>query len=128
MPINVKYPLAQVIDAARAFDRRVTFEYVLLGGVNDAVEHALQLARLAKDCGAFVNLIPLHPGGAMEFRPTPRERTVAFARELRRAGVEVAIRKSRGVDIAAACGQLRVERLGRRPPRRPDEDGHIQVA
>ncbi len=128
MPINVKYPLAQVIDAARAFDRRVTFEYVMLGGVNDAVEHALQLAQLAKDCGAFVNLIPLHPGGAMEFRPTTRERMVAFARELRRAGVEVAIRKSRGVDIAAACGQLRVERLGRRPPRRPDEDGRIQVA
>ena len=128
MPINVKYPLAQVIDAARAFDRRVTFEYVMLGGVNDAVEHALQLAQLAKDCGAFVNLIPLHPGGAMEFRPTTRERTMEFARELRRAGVEVAIRKSRGMDIAAACGQLRVERLGRRPPRRPDEDGHIQVA
>lgn len=128
MPINVKYPLAHVIDAAKAFDRRVTFEYVMLGGVNDAVEHAMQLARLAKECGAFVNLIPLHPGGAMEFRPTTRERTIAFAREIRRAGVEVAIRKSRGVDIAAACGQLRVERLGRRQPRRPDEDGHVQVA
>ena len=128
MPINVKYPLAEVIAAARAFERRVTFEYVMLGGVNDAVEHALQLAQLAKDCGAFVNLIPLHPGGAMEFRPTTRERMVAFARELRRAGVEVAIRKSRGVDIAAACGQLRVERLGRRRPRSADEDGHIQVA
>jgi 23S rRNA (adenine2503-C2)-methyltransferase len=128
MPINVKYPLADVIEAAKAFDRRVTFEYVMLGGVNDAVEHAMQLARLARECGAFVNLIPLHPGGAMEFRPTTRERTVAFAREIRRAGVEVAIRKSRGVDIAAACGQLRVERLGRRQPRGPDEDGHIQVA
>jgi 23S rRNA (adenine2503-C2)-methyltransferase len=128
MPINVKYPLADVIAVARAFDRRVTFEYVMLGGVNDAVEHALQLAQLAKDCGAFVNLIPLHPGGAMEFRPTTRERMIAFARELRRAGVEVAIRKSRGVDIAAACGQLRVERLGRRRPRGTDEDGHIQVA
>lgn len=128
MPINVKYPLADVIDAARRFERRVTFEYVMLGGVNDGVEHALQLAALAKDCGAFVNLIPLHPGGAMEFRPSSRERTVAFSRELRRAGVEVAVRKSRGVDIAAACGQLRVERLGRRPPRRPDQDGHIQVA
>ena len=128
MPINVKYPLADVINAAKAFDRRVTFEYVMLGGVNDAVEHALQLARLARECGAFVNLIPLHPGGAMEFRATTRERTVAFAREIRRAGVEVAIRKSRGVDIAAACGQLRVERLGRRQPRRPDEDGHVQVA
>jgi 23S rRNA (adenine2503-C2)-methyltransferase len=128
MPINVKYPLADVIAAARAFERRVTFEYVMLGGVNDAVEHALQLAQLAKDCGAFVNLIPLHPGGAMEFRPSTRERMVAFARELRRAGIEVAIRKSRGVDIAAACGQLRVERLGRRRPRGTDEDGHVLVA
>lgn len=128
MPINVKYPLADVIAAARGFERRVTFEYVMLGGVNDAVEHALQLAQLAKGCGAFVNLIPLHPGGAMEFRPSTPERMTAFGRELRRAGVEVAIRKSRGVDIAAACGQLRVERLGRRRPGRPDQDGHIQVA
>ncbi|HEU5186042.1 MAG TPA: 23S rRNA (adenine(2503)-C(2))-methyltransferase RlmN [Gemmatimonadaceae bacterium] len=128
MPINVKYPLTDVIAAARAFERRVTFEYVMLGGVNDAVEHALQLAQLATSCGAFVNLIPLHPGGAMEFKPSTPERMTAFARELRRAGVEVAIRKSRGVDIAAACGQLRVERLGRRRPGRPDQDGHIQVA
>ena len=57
MPINTKYPLAAVIDAAKKFDRRVTFEYVMLGGVNDATEHAIQLARLAKECRAFVNLI-----------------------------------------------------------------------
>ncbi len=128
MPINTKYPLADVIEAAKAFDRRVTFEYVMLGGVNDAPEHALQLAQLARECRAFVNLIPLHPGGARGFTPTPPERIRAFARELRDQGVEVAVRKSRGVDIAAACGQLRVERLGRRPPRRPQNDGNIQVA
>ena len=128
MPINTKYPLAQVIEAAKVFDRRVTFEYVMLGGVNDAEEHAIQLAQLARECRAFVNLIPLHPGGAGGFTPTPPERIRAFARELRSAGVEVAIRKSRGIDIAAACGQLRVERLGRRPPRRPEQDGDIQVA
>jgi 23S rRNA (adenine2503-C2)-methyltransferase len=128
MPINVKYPLAQVIGAAKAFDRRVTFEYVMLGGVNDGIEHALQLARLARECRAFVNLIPLHPGGAAGFRPTPPERMVAFAREVRAEGVEVAIRKSRGLDIAAACGQLRVERLGRRRPIAADEHGDIQVA
>jgi 23S rRNA (adenine2503-C2)-methyltransferase len=128
MPINTKYPLADVIEAAKAFDRRVTFEYVMLGGVNDAEEHALQLAALARECRAFVNLIPLHPGGAEGFRATPAERIVAFARELRRQGVEVAIRKSRGVDIAAACGQLRVERLGRRAPRRADQDRHVDVA
>jgi 23S rRNA (adenine2503-C2)-methyltransferase len=128
MPINTKYPLDEVIEAAKAFDRRVTFEYVMLGGVNDAPEHALQLARLAQECRAFVNLIPLHPGGALGFSPTPPEKIAAFARELRNAGVEVAVRKSRGVDISAACGQLRVERLGRRPPRRPEQDRDVQVA
>jgi 23S rRNA (adenine2503-C2)-methyltransferase len=128
MPINTKYPLADVIEAAKVFDRRVTFEYVMLGGVNDAEEHAIQLGRLARECRAFVNLIPLHPGGARGFSPTPADRIRAFARELRNEGVEVAIRKSRGMDISAACGQLRVERLGRRTPRRADNDGDVQVA
>jgi 23S rRNA (adenine2503-C2)-methyltransferase len=128
MPINTKYPLATVVAAAKAFDRRVTFEYVMLGGVNDGLEHALQLAELARECRAFVNLIPLHPGGARGFTPTPPQRMVAFARELRAKGVEVAVRKSRGLDIAAACGQLRVERLGRRRPVGADEHGDIQVA
>jgi 23S rRNA (adenine2503-C2)-methyltransferase len=128
MPINTKYPLADVIEAAKVFDRRVTFEYVMLGGVNDAEEHAIQLAELARECRAFVNLIPLHPGGARGFTPTRGDRIRSFAKELRDHGVEVAVRKSRGVDIAAACGQLRVERLGRRPPRIPQNDGDIQVA
>ena len=128
MPINTKYPLADVIQAAKVFDRRTTFEYVMLGGVNDGVEHAIQLAELARECRAFVNLIPLHPGGARGFTPTPTNRIRAFAKELRDRGVEVAVRKSRGIDIAAACGQLRVERLGRRPPRAPKNDSDIQVA
>jgi 23S rRNA (adenine2503-C2)-methyltransferase len=128
MPVNVKYPLQEVIEAAKRFDRRVTFEYVMLGGVNDAVEHAIRLAELARECRAFVNLIPLHPGGARGFVPTPAIRIREFAHELRRHGVEVAIRKSRGVDIAAACGQLRVERLGRRPPGAADQHGDVQVA
>ena len=128
MPINTKYPLAQVIAAAKVFDRRVTFEYVMLGGVNDDELHALQLARLAKECKAFVNLIPLHPGGSQGFTPTPGPRIAAFAKELRAEGIEVAVRKSRGIDIAAACGQLRVERLGRRAPARAQENGDIQVA
>src|SRR5438128_8363607 len=128
MPINVKYPLADVIAAAQVFDRRVTFEYVMLGGVNDAVEHAMELGELARECRAFVNLIPLHPGGARGFKASPPDRVKAFVAELGQREVEVAIRKSRGIDIAAACGQLRVERLGRRPPRRPDEHGDIQIA
>jgi len=116
MPINTKYPLASVIDAAKVFDRRVTFEYVMLGGVNDGIEHAQQLAALARECRAFVNLIPLHPGGAGNFTPTSPEQIQWFARRLRAQGIEVAVRKSRGMDIAAACGQLRVERLRRRTP------------
>jgi 23S rRNA (adenine2503-C2)-methyltransferase len=128
MPINVKYPLAEVIEAAKRFDRRVTFEYVMLGGVNDAPEHARELGRLARECRAFVNLIPLHPGGSVDFTPTAIDRIKAFAETLRGMGLQVAIRRSRGKDIAAACGQLRVERLGRRPPRRADEDGEVQVA
>jgi 23S rRNA (adenine2503-C2)-methyltransferase len=116
MPINTKYPLEIVIDAARVFDRRVTFEYVMLGGINDKPEHARQLAALANDCRAFVNLIPLHPGGAGDFRPSTKSEIAAFERALKSERVEVAVRKSRGMDIAAACGQLRVERQGRRTP------------
>jgi 23S rRNA (adenine2503-C2)-methyltransferase len=128
MPINTKYPLASVIEAAKVFERRVTFEYVMLGGVNDAGEHAVELGALARECRAFVNLIPLHPGGAGDFTPSSPQQIHWFARRLRAAGVEVAIRKSRGMDIAAACGQLRVERLGRRTPIRPEDDGNVQVA
>jgi 23S rRNA (adenine2503-C2)-methyltransferase len=128
MPINTKYPLASVIDAAKVFDRRVTFEYVMLGGVNDGAEQATQLAALARECWAFVNLIPLHPGGAGDFTPSTPEQIHWFARRLRAAGVEVAVRKSRGMDIAAACGQLRVERQRRGTPIRTEDDGNVQVA
>jgi 23S rRNA (adenine2503-C2)-methyltransferase len=128
MPINTKFPLADVIAAARTFVRRVTFEYVLLGGVNDTPAHAVRLAALAAQCGAFVNLIPLHPGGSPGFSPSTPAATAAFARALRARSVEVAVRKSRGLDISAACGQLRVERLGRRPPARAHEDADVHVA
>jgi len=128
MPINTKYPLASVIEAGKVFDRRVTFEYVMLGGINDGAEQVVQLAALARECRAFVNLIPLHPGGAGDFTPSSPEQIHWFARRLRAAGVEVAVRKSRGMDIAAACGQLRVERQRGRAPVRAEDDGHIQVA
>jgi len=128
MPINTKYPLASVIEAGKVFDRRVTFEYVMLGGINDGAEQVVQLAALARECRAFVNLIPLHPGGAGDFTPSSPEQIHWFARRLRAAGVEVAVRKSRGMDIAAACGQLRVERQRGRAPIRAEDDGHIQVA
>ena len=128
MPINTKYPLADVMGAAEKFDRRVTFEYVMLGGVNDGPDQARELAALARQCRAFVNLIPLHPGGAGNFTPTTAEDIRRFAGWLRRDGVEVAIRKSRGMDIAAACGQLRAERLRRRPPRDAEHHRDVHVA
>jgi len=128
MPINTKYPLADVIGAAGEFDRRVTFEYVMLGGVNDGPHEASELAALARECRAFVNLIPLHPGGAGNFTPTTGDDIRRFAGWLRREGVEVAIRKSRGMDIAAACGQLRAERLRRRPPRDAEHHRDVHVA
>jgi 23S rRNA (adenine2503-C2)-methyltransferase len=128
MPINTKYPLASVIDAAKVFDRRVTFEYVMLGGINDGAEQVAELAALARECRAFVNLIPLHPGGAGNFTPSSSEQIHWFARRLRAAGVEVAVRKSRGMDIAAACGQLRVERQRGRAPIGAENDGNVQVA
>lgn len=125
MPINIKYPLSDVIAAAATFDRRVTFEYVMLGGVNDQAEHAAQLATLARECRAFVNLIPLHPGGSMGFTPSSPSVITAFSRALRARQVETAVRRSRGLDIAAACGQLRTERLGRQLPIATNEDGKI---
>ena len=128
MPINTKFPLKDVIEAAKVFDRRVTFEYVMLGGVNDGIEQARELAALARECRAFVNLIPLHPGGSQGFVPTSGNEISRFARLLRDRDVEVAVRKSRGMDIAAACGQLRVERLGRRAPRSAEQHGDVQVA
>ncbi len=128
MPINTKYPLADVIEAAKSFDRRVTFEYVMLGGINDRPEDVVQLARLAQECKAFVNLIPLHPGGAGDFTPTTADGIRRFSASLRRSGISVAIRKSRGKDIAAACGQLRVERHRRRRPIAAEYDGGVEVA
>lgn len=128
MPINTKYPLAAVIEEARSFDRRVTFEYVMLGGVNDNADQARELAELARECRAFVNLIPLHPGGSDEFVSTPPRGIESFARVLRGLGVEVAVRRSRGTDIAAACGQLRVERSSRRRPVIAEDDGRVEVA
>ena len=109
MPIEKKYDLAAVLKAAEAFRRRVTFEYVMIGGVNDADADADRLAKLARRLGALVNILPLHPGGAPGLTPTAPPRIRAFADRLRNQGVEATVRRSRGLDINAACGQLRVE-------------------
>jgi len=110
MPIEKKYKLPDVMEALKQFRRRVTLEYVLIGGTNDSLENADQLATLAQPLGALVNLLPLHPGGAPDLTP----RMIAFERRLKERGVEAVLRRSRGLDISAACGQLRVEVLSRR--------------
>jgi 23S rRNA (adenine2503-C2)-methyltransferase len=108
MPIQRKYPLDAVLAAAKAFRRRVTFEYVMIAGVNDSDRDADHLARHARGLGALVNILPLHPGGGMNLLPTAPERIESFAARLRNQGVEATVRRSRGLDINAACGQLRV--------------------
>ncbi len=117
MPIEKKYDLEAVLKAASAFRKRVTFEYVMIGGVNDRDADADRLAKLARRLGALVNILPLHPGGAPDLTPTPADRIRAFAARLRNQGIEATVRRSRGLDIDAACGQLRVatERKRREP-------------
>jgi 23S rRNA (adenine2503-C2)-methyltransferase len=117
MPIEKKYRLADVVAALGQFRRRVTLEYVLIGGTNDTLEHADRLAQLARPLGALVNLLPLHPGGAPGLTPSTRAQMLAFERRLKRHDVEAVLRRSRGLDISAACGQLRVELEARRKVR-----------
>ena len=110
MPVERKYPLNQLIPALETFARRVTFEYVMIKGVNDSIRDAEALAELAMPLGAFVNILSLHPGGAPGMAPSPPADMKNFARRLRELGVRATVRRSRGMDISAACGQLRVER------------------
>jgi 23S rRNA (adenine2503-C2)-methyltransferase len=109
MPIEKKYDLGAVLKAAEAFRKRITFEYVMIARVNDSEADADRLAGLARRLGALVNILPLHPGGAPDLTPTTASRIRAFATRLRNQGIEAAVRRSRGLDINAACGQLRVE-------------------
>ena len=128
MPIEKKYALPELMEALRQFRRRVTLEYVLIGGKNDSVETADQLAKLAQPLEALVNLLPLHPGGAPDLTPSARTQMLAFERRLKQHGVAAVLRRSRGLDISAACGQLRVEVEGARARRkvRTEEHAHIE--
>jgi len=108
MPIEKKYSLQEVLDTATAFRKRITFEYVMIAGRNDSNADADRLVCLARRLGAMVNLLPLHPGGGEPLEPTPPARIRAFADRLKNQGVEAVVRRSRGLDINAACGQLKV--------------------
>jgi 23S rRNA (adenine2503-C2)-methyltransferase len=111
MPINRRHPLREVLEAcheyARCTGRRVTLEYVLLGGVNTDADCAHAVAEIARDLSALVNLIAFNPVEGCGFRPPEPEEVQAFCTVLRRAGVTVTQRYRRGRDIAAGCGQLR---------------------
>jgi 23S rRNA (adenine2503-C2)-methyltransferase len=113
VPINRKFGVAEVIAACKRFPlrhrRRITFEYVLLAGVNDTPEDARMLARLLSDVKAKVNLIPLNAAAGIPFERPTEAAVDRFARVLAERGVTVSVRKSRGRDIRAACGQLLVE-------------------
>ena len=124
VPINRKWPIAQVIDAGRRFaartHRRVSLEYVMIDGVNDQPEEARRLASLAAGWPSHVNLIPLNPTPASPWVGTPRAGIDRFAAVLRVAGIPVTVRDTRGRSIEAACGQLHAQ-LSKRPlPRRPE--------
>ncbi len=111
VPINRVHPLASLLAACvryLEFAPRdfVTFEYVMLDGVNDSRELALELAALVRNVPCKLNLIPFNPFPGSEFRTSPRERIRAFQRVLQDAGLVATIRKTRGDDIDAACGQL----------------------
>jgi 23S rRNA (adenine2503-C2)-methyltransferase len=108
MPIEKKYPLRDVLSAVAAFHRRITFEYVMIAGRNDRDQDATALASIARKLGALVNLLPLHPGGNPDLTPSPASRIAQFRDELVVRGVEAVVRRSRGLDVDAACGQLRV--------------------
>jgi 23S rRNA (adenine2503-C2)-methyltransferase len=110
MPINRRYPLAELLQACRAFPmkqgRRITFEYVLLRGMNDADADAERLAKLLAGIPAKVNLIPYNDNPGLGFAAPEAARAEAFRDRLVRRNVTAVVRKNRGQDIAAACGQL----------------------
>jgi len=113
VPPNRKYPLAAILDACRRFPlkkrSRITFEYVLLSGVNDTPEDARRLVRLLAGIKSKVNLIPLNPAPGIPYERPSDERVDRFAQILADGHLTVSVRKSRGRDIRAACGQLIVE-------------------
>ena len=119
MPINKKYPLSRIFDAAEYYYRKtrrsITYEYILFDGINDRQEDVQRLTRLTRRIPSKVNIIPFHtiesayPDGVpLGLRPTPRKRIEEFASQLRANGVTVMLRSSSGKDIDAACGQLAV--------------------
>ena len=111
VPINQKYPLKELMDSCREYAKQgprkyITFEYVMLEGVNDSIQDARQLVKLLKDVPSKINLIPFNPFPNSNYLCSPREVISRFKDVLYKAGIVTTIRKTRGEDIDAACGQL----------------------
>jgi len=110
MPVNNKYPISELMAACREYvqktNRRITFEWALIHGVNDSTRHARKLARLIGDMIAHVNIIPLNPTAGFEGEATTEERARQFQSVLVDNDVPCTIRQRRGIDINAGCGQL----------------------
>lgn len=115
MPVSKAYPLDELMEAIRFYgqenNRRLTFEYILLKGVNDQPEHARQLAKLLKGLNAYVNLIPYNSVNEKQFKSVKHDEAMVFYDLLMKNHVRATIRKEHGQDIDAACGQLRINEL-----------------
>lgn len=111
MPIANKYSIAEILKACdyyyKTTGRRVTYEYSLVGGVNDSKQHAVNLAKLLKERHCHVNLIPVNPVKERKYVRSNRERVVKFKNILEKYAINVSIRRELGMDIDGACGQLR---------------------
>ena len=113
MKINRAYPIDEVIKASKDYfeitKRRVTFEYILLKGVNDEVSHANELSDLIRGINCYVNLIPYNPVNEFGYEKTDQQRADRFFKQLIKRGINATLRKEMGSDIDAACGQLRLK-------------------
>jgi 23S rRNA (adenine2503-C2)-methyltransferase len=115
VPLNQRYPLEELIPACREYTektgRRVSFEYALIAGINDALSQAAELVRLLSGLNCHVNLIAANCTANVSFQPTSRNKILTFEQQLKSRGVNCTLRVSRGQDIEAGCGQLRSKYL-----------------
>ena len=115
MPVNKAYPLEQLMKALKGYselnNRRLTFEYLLLKGINDRPEHADQIAKLLRGMNAYINLIPYNPVSEKDFETSSDENALRFYDLLKKRNIAVTLRQKKGDDIDAACGQLRANHL-----------------
>ena len=120
VPLNRRYPIADVVAAAGRYSaktgRRITYEYVMIEGINDTPVDAHAVVTLLRGQLAHINLIPMNPVAHTPWRPSPASRVDAFAAILREGGLGTTVRRNRGVDIGAACGQLAADRAGAPAP------------